>query len=329
MNKRMSRKMVPTAMRAKTPSEFPDAVTWAAWLYYVDEMTQSEVADAIGVSRVTVMKMLNEAKASGVVNVKINPRVVSHISTSRRLAEAFGLNSAMIIPDNPDVPLSERLGNAGAFALVDGLQPDDIVGVAWGRTVLSVAQNVKLEVPVDNLTVVSVSASPNGLSADFSPELCAALCANNLGARSVNLLAPAIVSSPELRAMLLQEPSIRKQLEVIRSANKVVFGVGELSAEATVRRSELFSAETVDKLADDGAAAVILGAFLDPDGQEMSGPTHDRTMGITLTELKAIPTRLCVAGGPGKHEAILATLKGGFATDLITDLSTATALLES
>ena len=98
---------------------------------------------------------------------------------------------------------------------------------------------------------------------------------------------------------------------------------------ATVRSSELHLPETVDKLAQEGAAAVILGAFLDGDGVEISVPSQDRAMGITLTELKAIPSRLCVAGGPEKTNAIRATLKGNFATDLITDFDTAKGLLEN
>jgi DNA-binding transcriptional regulator LsrR (DeoR family) len=316
------------AGRTAVPSEFPDILTWAAWLYFVDELTQSEVAEKVGVSRVTVIKLLNEAKAKGIVSIRINASVASRTNTSIRLAERFGLNSAMIIPDNDELPLIERMGKAGAFAISESLRQGDVIGVAWGRTVLSVARNVTLETPITNLTVVQVCASPNGLSADFSPELCASLLANNLGARSVNLMAPAIVSSPELRALLLQEPTIRNQLDVIRSANKVVFGVGDIGVGATLRSSELHSDATIDKLSRQGAVGVILGEFLDQNGDGMTDPTHDRTIGISLAELKDIPSRLCVSGGPSKVRAIHAALKGGFATDLITDNSTAVALLE-
>ncbi|MGB5869954.1 MAG: sugar-binding transcriptional regulator [Albidovulum sp.] len=316
-------------MKPDVPREFPDILTWAAWLYFVDELTQSEVAERVGVSRVTVIKLLNEAKSKGIVSIRMSPDVASRTVTSRRLSEAFGLNSALIIPDGGNASLTERLGRAGAFAITEALQAGDVIGVAWGRTVLSMARNVTLEHPVEDLTVVQVSASPNGLSADFSPELCSSLLANQLGAKSVNLLAPAIVSSPELRALLLQEPTIRNQLDVIRSANKVVFGVGEIGVGSTVRASGLHSDATVDKLTRQGAVAAMLGVFLDENGNEMADPTHDRTIGISLDELRAIPSRLCLAGGASKIKALRAALAGGFATDLITDLSTAMQLLEA
>ena len=179
--------------RPSLPAEFPDIVSWAAWLYFVDELTQSEVAEAIGVSRVTVIRLLNDAKEKGLVSVRINPQLASRVGISRRISEIWGLNSTIVVPDNPRISLVEQIGQAGAFVLVDSLKPGDVIGVAWGRTVLAATHSIELEAPIPDLTVVQVSASPNGLSADFSPELCVSLTANKLGARSVNLMAPAIV----------------------------------------------------------------------------------------------------------------------------------------
>jgi len=324
-----ARKPLPRVDKPAVPAEFPDVLTWAAWLYFVDELTQSDVAERLGVSRVTVIKLLNDAKSKGIVSIRMSTDVAARTVTSRKLAQTFGLRSALIIPDGGDLPLHERLGKAGAFAVAESVQEGDVIGVAWGRTVLSAARNVALEHPVRNLTVVQVSASPNGLSADFSPELCSSLFANNLGARSVNLLAPAIVSTPELRALLLQEPTIRKQLDLIRSANKVVFGVGEIGVGSTLRASELHTDATVEAMMRQGAVAAILGLFLDENGHEIADPTHVRIIGITLDELRAIPSRLCLAGGPNKIKALRAALVGGFATDLITDLASAKQLLET
>ena len=310
------------------PESFPDIAAWAAWLYFVDEMTQSDVAKTIGVSRVTVIKLLNEAKQKGLVTVQVNPPLMARVDSARALAECFGLASAFVIPENPQRPLVDRLGDAGASLLLNDLKQGDVIGVAWGRTVLAAVSSLRLDAPIPGLTVVQVSASPNGLSSDFSPELCVLLCANNLGARSVSLLAPAILSTPDLKEMMLKEPTIRTQMDVIRSANKVVFGVGELTAEATLRTSGLYSTAGVDDMIKAGAVAAILGRFVAPDGKEMIGPTHDRMLGLTLDELRAIPKRICLAGGRQKTAAILAALRGGLVTDLVTDLETAKILMK-
>ena len=51
-------------------------------------------------------------------------------------------------------------------------------------------------------------------------------------------------------------------------------------------------------------------------------------IGLTLREIAKIPERICVAGGPEKVEAIDAMLRGGYATQLVTDEVTALALVE-
>ncbi|MEP5089468.1 MAG: sugar-binding domain-containing protein [Paracoccaceae bacterium] len=318
---------MPRAGRAVVPSEFPDALTWAAWLYFVDEMTQSEVAQKVWRFTCYGHQAIERSQGKGDRQRSDQPQRCVHDKYVKASRAEIWLNSVMIIPDNDELPLTERIGKAGGFAISEALCNGDIIGIAWGRTVLSAARNVALESPFADLTVVQFCSSPNGLSADFSPELCASLLANNLGARSASLMVPAIVASPELRSLLLQEPTIRKQFNVIKSANKVVFGVVELGEGATLRSSELYSETTFDKLAKKGEVAVILGELLDQDGNGMTNSTQDRTIGISLAKFKEISNRLCVAGGLSKVQAIHAALIGGFATDLITDFSTARALL--
>ncbi|MEK1853704.1 MAG: sigma factor-like helix-turn-helix DNA-binding protein, partial [Phyllobacterium sp.] len=35
----------------------------AAWMYYIEQMTQNEIAEILGVGRVTIVRMLAEARA--------------------------------------------------------------------------------------------------------------------------------------------------------------------------------------------------------------------------------------------------------------------------
>ena len=36
----------------------------AAWMYFIEQMTQNEIADVLGVGRITVVRMLAEARKS-------------------------------------------------------------------------------------------------------------------------------------------------------------------------------------------------------------------------------------------------------------------------
>jgi DNA-binding transcriptional regulator LsrR (DeoR family) len=318
----------PQGRGINVPPEFEDALVWVAWLYYADQLTQSEIAEVLKVSRATIVKMLQDARERGIVTIRINTGAAMRTRLSRQLMERFGLEGAAVIPSLDPAGLLPRLGDAGARVLADQLRPGDVVGVAWGRTVLEVARAIELPEPVPSLTVVQVSGSSTGSSAEFSPELCSSLLASRLAARCVNLLAPAVLSSPALRDQLLAEPVLKKQFALIHAANRILFGVGDVDARSTVRAAEIASNAVIDGYVAAGAVGVMIGRFVDAAGRPMAGELDRRMVGITLDELKAIPARLCVAGGPGKVKALRAALKGGYATQLVTDADTAERLLQ-
>ena len=310
----------------RLPVEFDDVVMWAAWLYYADQMTQSEIASRLNVSRATIVNYLQEARDRGLVSVTISPAANARTAAARALMARFGLDGAFIVPANDSLPLTQRLGAAGARVLADQIEDGDTIGVAWGRTVLSAAGQIALPAPRRDLTVVQVSGSSFG-TPDFSPELCTSILSSRIGARCVNLLAPAILSSPALKAALLAEPVLQRQFQLIHATDRILFGVGDIGPAATVRAAAIASEDEIDDYIARGAKAVIIGRFIDARGRALGGPHDDRQVGITLDELKKVRARICLGGGPGKVEAMEATLAAGYATHVVTDLPTAEALL--
>jgi DNA-binding transcriptional regulator LsrR (DeoR family) len=310
----------------RVPAAFDDAVAWAAWLYYVDQMNQSDVAKTLNVSRAKVVNLLQEAREIGVVNIQIRMELANRTSLAQKLAKRFGLVEALVIPSRSHANLIARLGDAAARVLADQLRPGDVIGVAWGRTVLAAARSLSLPNRVFPLTVVQVAGSTTA-SEDFSPELCTSLLSSRLDARCVNLLAPAVLSSVELRDRLMAESMLVRQFEIIRSANRILFGVGELGAASTFLKAGYVSSETVERYTAKGAVGAIIGRFIGDNGRPVPGEFDDRMIGITLEELKQVPNRICVAGGAAKRQAIRATLLGGYASHFVTDVDTASKLL--
>jgi DNA-binding transcriptional regulator LsrR (DeoR family) len=328
MNRQAKIKDAAPVRGVAVPAEFDDVVAWVAWLYYVDNLTQSEIAAALSVSRATIVKLLQDARERGAVTIRINQEAASRTGISRALAAKFGLTAAHVIPNLAGAPLARRLGEAGARVLAQDLRTGDTVGVAWGRTVLAVAEKMPTPDEPGPYTVVQVCGSSAGSAVEFSPELCSSVLASRIKARCANLLAPAVLSSTALRQQLLAEPPLINQFALIRSANRVLFGVGDVAAAATVRAAEMASGEEIDAYVKRGAVGVLLGRFIDSDGRHMIGDLDSRMIGITLDELKALPNRLCVAGGPEKIQALRAALRGGYITHLVTDVQAAAALLD-
>ena len=316
------------------PLEFGgDIVAWAAWLYYVEELTQNDVAARLGVSRATVANYLGEARQRGLVTISVDAGMLARMQVSQALARLHGLVGAFVIPASgtpvgagDDPSLARRLGTAGARILIDRLGRDDILGVAWGRTVHALAEALP-ERRMPEVRVVQVAGSSLG-GDDFSPEFCTATIAARLGARCMNLHAPAFVSSQSLRDSLKAEPALKKQFALIDRCDRIVFGVGALEETSTFADTSFLPPNTAADYLSRGAVGAALGRFIDAQGRETPGPLQHRIIAIDIDTLKAAPERICIAGGPEKITALRAALRGGFATHLITDMLTARGLLE-
>lgn len=313
------------------PPEFGgDQVAWAMWLYYGEARTQNEIAGALGVSRASVANYLAEARRRGMVKISIAPETLERVGLSRRLAAAYGLTGAYVLPDDAtggrdEVALRRRLGAAAAQIAPGFLTDGMTLGVAWGRTVIEFARALA-DQALPGATVAQVSGSSLG-DEETSPEACTALIANRLGALCRNLHAPAVVGDAALRTALMAEPTIARHFDVTRACDAIVFGVGEISRTTTWADTDYITEDIAADYVARGAVGVLIGRFIDRTGTEAPGPLTGRQIGMELDRLRAAPMRLCIAGGPPKWAALGATLAGGYATHLVTDAPTAAHLL--
>ncbi len=305
-----------------------DPYTWACWLYYEDGRTQSDIAEIMGISRATVNSYLADARSRGIVNITIEPARLSSLAIAQELKSHFGLSDCLVVPnDDGSRHLIDRLGAASGQAMAKLLKSGDTLAIAWGRTMLSIAENTH----ISNLQDVTVVQATGGTRASFAytPELCAAAMAGATNAHLINITAPAIVSSAEVRSALLDESIIAEQFQALARANKALFGISSLRPNSTIHTSGFFEKVSIQDYLTKNAVGVVAGRFIDTQGQPVSGPLDERTIGISLDMLRNIDMRIAVAGGFDKVPAILATLRGGYINVLITDAATGRGILNA
>lgn len=330
----MSEQAIPRTAHTKSAGSdhsSPQNVAEAAWLYYGEGKTQQEVARALGVSRASVANYLAEARRCGLVEIALAPDLLSCSTLARDLADRHGLTGAHVIPELADdgteaTGLRTRIGRAGAAVLANIIRPGMVVGVAWGRTMLALAQALQ-PCRIPGLKVVQVSGSSLG-DTETSPEACTAVMANRLGGLSANFHAPGVVSSAALCESILAEPGIARHMDRARNSDLAVFGVGEVAPGVGFDDPHFLTGEVLDAYHRAGAVAFLLGRFIDQKGVELEGPLAGRQISMALDDLRHVPIRICVAGGAAKAEAIAAMLAGRYATHLITDAALATRLQE-
>jgi len=305
-----------------------DPLVWAGWLYVQDGLTQNEIADVMGVSRATVNAYLAEARARGIVRIAIDPAHLRATEAAQALKQRLGLADCVVIPDNESgTPLAARLGEAGAIVLAHMLRAGDTLAVGRSRTVLHVAERMQ-RLNLSDLAVVQAMCDA-ATEAEISAERCASQMASAIGARCIALNAPALVSTPAIRDLLMAEAAVRERFDRVRGANKLIFGIGTLRRDSLAFTSGGVEMAMVKPHIEQGATAEIAGRFIDAAGRPVLGPIDARMVGLLLDELKAIKVRIAVAGGLNKVAAILACLRGGYATALVTDLATARGILKA
>ena len=176
-------------------------------------MTQSDIAQTMGVSRATIIAYLTEARERGIVNISIEPARLASLTLAQSLKSHFNLRECFVIPNGGDThSLSDRVGAAGALALRKFLKSGDTLAVTSGRTVMAAGTNLNLP-GLQDMTVVQAIGGAIARNR-WSPARCASTIATALNATCVNLSAPAIASSAEARAIMAAEPLVAEQLEI-------------------------------------------------------------------------------------------------------------------
>ncbi|MDO4566714.1 MAG: sugar-binding domain-containing protein [Oscillospiraceae bacterium] len=110
-----------------------ERLTQAAKLYYYENLTQSEIAKRLGVSRPMVSVILSEARALGIVSITVNEVANSRQLLERRLKESFGLKEVLLVPEDKNDDRTNSAVAARAFELCFPRENSyKSVGVGWG-----------------------------------------------------------------------------------------------------------------------------------------------------------------------------------------------------
>jgi len=299
-----------------------------AWYYYVDQLTQDEISKRLSVSRASAGRLLERCRQAGIVRFTINSEFYESFHVGRQLKEKFGLREALVPPmlevdAQEQSRVNARLGRGGAQYLQSHLKPGDVLAMGWGDTV----QQTMNALHPDAIARVSTVTLTGGVGA-YINTLRRVRGDRENGLVDAILPTPIVASSEELAAALRAEAAVQSVLDISRSADHAVVGIGAVVGQVTLAQVGYASQEELDAGAAAGAVGDILGVFYDSHGQVVDLPIHRRRIGIELDDLRAIPNVVGVAGGMSKFDAILGALRGGLLDVLVTTENVARALLE-
>jgi DNA-binding transcriptional regulator LsrR (DeoR family) len=298
-----------------------------AWLYYVDDLTQQEIADRLHLSRSKVGRLLQKARDLGIVEISLSESAIVHVKLERELENSFELAEAVVVDSADDEAQERRLmGRAAAHHLPRVLGKSFKLGLGMGRTVTEILPFVTPWQLTDG-TIMGVAGGLSQPELTTNPYDISWRLSNLLGARVEHLYAPFVVENAAAREVLLQDRLTRQQLERAATCDVVVVGIGPLLDNGLLVRLGYCDVALIRQLREQGTVGDIMGRFFDIQGHPIANEMDERLIGLDLEQLKQIPEVIAVAGGHSKVKAILGALRTGSVDVLITTAYTAEKVL--
>jgi lsr operon transcriptional repressor len=305
-------------------------VARAARLHFEFGLTHEATATALGISRVKVTRLLKQARQAGIVKITVISDVSPFAELEVRLASAVGLREAIVVPAAADDDIAARsmLARGAASYLERVVRDGIVVAVGLSRTIAEMPKWLSDPRPTRSSFVSLVGALRAGGQGSGNPYQATDALAGAFGGTAEYLHAAVMVQSQEVAGVLRADPAIARTLERAAAADVAFVGVGGRDDRIDFNHGAYITAAEWARVLAAGMAGDIGGRFFDANGQEIEHDINSRVIGLGLDEFMKIPVRVVAAGGPSKVEPLVAALRGGLITVLVTDFATATSLLE-
>jgi DNA-binding transcriptional regulator LsrR (DeoR family) len=307
-------------------------------LYYQDNMNQKEVADYLGVSRSSILRMLQKGKELGIVTIELhNPRFYDYGEMEKALERAYGLKDVVIVENSVLDTISEStayLFGSAADYLHGFFKEGDRIGVAMGTTLNNVVSTNKVYDKYKNILFVAMEG---GISRgtidniDVQGNEIARKFADKFGGSYTQFLSPAVFSDKSVLDYFMNEKAVNYIIDEFKKLNVIVVGIGvpDNSVNHTLEKAGYITTPELRQLVDNGAVGDLCLQFFDKDGNaDRFSFYNDRVAAMNLSEIRRIPSKIGIAGGTRKAEAVIGAIRGGYINILITDSECAKSLYE-
>lgn len=291
--------------------------------HYLEDRSKVDIAEAFGISRFKVTRLLKQAKEQGIVRIQISDTGLPDPGLAARLQDHLGLEACQVIRSHgEDQEKLQQLGNAAALHLNATLREGESLGVAWGRTMTATAKQLQA-LPGVSLVQLSGFVAENLAS----PISIMSRVASLTEGRVYPIFAPLFVENQATADGLRRHPNIAAALARFDSIDTALLSVGSWDPADTTVPDALSDRDLANVTARECYADVV-GILLTRDGELVDPSLQSRSITIPPESLSRIPRRIALARGYKKAGAVRTAVKAGLVSELVSDHELAQALLE-
>jgi len=305
-----------------------DLLADVAELYYVNNQSQTQIAQKTGVTRSMVSRMLTEARKLGLVKFQIERPYNLDYELTNIFRNKFDLKQVAVVVIPEGQPLLSSLGKIAARILIKNLHRNSILGTSWGTAISATVDEITLPYPLSGIKVVQLLGAVGTRLHQYNGVSIVRRLEEKLDAEGIYLNAPYVVDEVQAASMLMKNRDVHEALAFGSRADTALLGIGSTDTDASpyflagfITEKELSSIQASEAVGD------VCGLFFDINGKMCCPEFNDHTVGIRFENLIKIPNRIGVAGGSSKVKPLIGALSGGLINILITDSVTARAVL--
>lgn len=296
-------------------------------LYYEEGLNQKEIGKIMKVSVSTVSRMLKEAQDMGMVEIVIKYPYATIPSLAKEVKEKYGLKDAFVLPTTGATyfDLVKSLGQVASIILDKYLTDGQTMGISLG---LSVAATIRAYqgAPKKNSRILRLQGA-----ADFEimeGTNLAQTLAEKVQGESMIIHSPWLLPSVELCNAIMEEPSVKRVLEIAENADIGLVGMGSMDpSHSTILRNQLINLYELNDFRAAGAVGEICGKHYDKYGNTINIEFNKRTVAIPLEKLRNFETVIGVAASVHKVDALMGAIRGGLINVVVTDSDAARELI--
>ncbi len=286
-----------------------------AILYYERDISQKDIGDMFGLSKMTISRILQKAKELNIVSTNIVLPFKINSDLGKRIEQKYHIDQAIVIKreDNKQ-RLSDVLGKLWAFYMGISNLNDKTIGVGVGNTIGSMV-NYITPIKTRNTHIIQLMGGLINVS-DSNPFTIVQEMCKKLEAKGTFLTSLATADNEKIRNGIISSSYIGKG--DLDKYDIAIFGVGAIE-KGTLLAPELVKKEEFEELKEKAAVGDILGHCFDKKGNFISSHLEDRIVSISIDRLKKFKKRVALSGGDYKRIAIKGALLSGVISTIVTD----------
>jgi deoxyribonucleoside regulator len=300
-----------------------------AKMYYMEGLTQEQIAKELGISRSSISMILFEAKDFGIVEISVKDPKSNVVELSDEFIRNYGLKGCIVIPTAIDEMrlITKVVASQGADYVEDILRSHATVGIAWGTTCYEFMLSFTNRNKLCDINVVPLIGGTSRIASEYQLNEMVRMFAEKVQGTPSFIYAPAIAESIEDKELFMQSMSMKGIIEKWNIMDTAIVSAG--APPEFYNNRMIIDPKQIDIYEADETMAIgdICARRFNLKGEFIKNDYSSRIMGIDEDNLRRIENVICIAAGKQKILSIIGALRTGIIKYLVTDENTARSII--